>query len=577
VRALALSGPDLYVGGSFGDIGGQDRNRIARLSTTGSAVADPTWNPDANGPVFALAVSGTDLYAGGDFSSAGAAKLTRNNIARLNADGSLDPTWDPNANGSVLALAVSGSDVYVGGAFNGVGSIGGQDRRGIAKLSTTGSGAADPTWNPNANSTVFALAVSGPDLYVGGLFSGANSIGGQGRNRIAKLSTTGTGAADPTWNPNANNWVTALAVSGTELYVGGFFAGANSIGGQDRNRIAKLSTTGTGAADPTWNPDAKGQVFALAVSASDLYVGGNFGSIGRQDRNGIAKLSTTGSGDADPTWDPRANSAVFALAASDRWLAIGGQFSAVGPLSTEGVALFDLSAPAITITAPADGATYTQGQSVAASYTCTEPDGAGDIATCNGPVASGAPIDTSTAGAHTFTVTATDQAGNSTSQTANYAVVAASAGGDSGGVGGSSAGGGGGSALPIPLVAAPSIGRSGKVSTRLRGRAVLVDPGIKVTCPPGGESCTANETATARATAKLARAKPTKLTIARAHFTIPAGASRELVFKLNRAGASALRRHRRLRATVAVGARTGTGPTTTSTKTITIKRPARKR
>jgi hypothetical protein len=388
VASLAVSGTDVYAGGFFAgpnSIGGQDRNFIAKLASTGTGAADPAWDPNTNHTVHALAVSGTEIYAGGEFTSAGG--TPRSNIARLNADGTLDPTWDPGANQPVFVLALSGSDVYVGGQFTMIGGqprnniaklssagtgaadatwdpnadssvralvvsgsdvfaggefsmIGGQSRNRIAKLASTGTGAADPTWNPNPTGTVvLSLAISGADLYVGGDFT---TIGGQLRNNIAKLSSTGTGAADPTWNPDASGQVEALALSGTDLYAGGFFT---TIGGQLRNRIAKLATTGTGAADPTWDPDADDSVLALAVSGSDLYAGGFFTTIGGQPRNRIARLATTGTGAADPAWDPDANGFVQALATSGTRLAAGGDFDAVGRLSTEGVALFDIPSP----------------------------------------------------------------------------------------------------------------------------------------------------------------------------------------------------------------------------------------
>jgi hypothetical protein len=97
----------------------------------------------------------------------------------------------------------------------------------------------------------------------------------------------------------------------------------------------------------------------------------------------------------------------------------------------------DTTPPAITITTPPEGASYARGQVVAADYACTD-DGINFMTTiahqlgfptlndflafaaehnsnvapptCAGPVASGAPIDTSTPGPHTFTVTATDVA-----------------------------------------------------------------------------------------------------------------------------------------------------------------------
>ena len=87
----------------------------------------------------------------------------------------------------------------------------------------------------------------------------------------------------------------------------------------------------------------------------------------------------------------------------------------VGPLNV------DTTAPAINLSAPAANAVYAQGQAVNAAYSC--PDAVSGLGSCVGTVASGSPIDTSN-GAHSFTVTATDKAGNSSSTTVQYVAAA---------------------------------------------------------------------------------------------------------------------------------------------------------
>lgn len=79
----------------------------------------------------------------------------------------------------------------------------------------------------------------------------------------------------------------------------------------------------------------------------------------------------------------------------------------------------DSTPPTITITSP--GATsYLLNQQVPAEYACTDAESG--VASCTGPVPSGLPIDTSTVGPHSFTVTAADNAGNTAAQTAEYTV-----------------------------------------------------------------------------------------------------------------------------------------------------------
>ncbi|TML83203.1 MAG: hypothetical protein E6G07_01820 [Actinobacteria bacterium] len=82
----------------------------------------------------------------------------------------------------------------------------------------------------------------------------------------------------------------------------------------------------------------------------------------------------------------------------------------------------DRSRPTIKITTPVRGARYTRGEKVEADYSCFDPDGALDVASCRGPVPNGDSIDTATVGRHTFTVHASDWSGNRRTRTVHYTV-----------------------------------------------------------------------------------------------------------------------------------------------------------
>jgi hypothetical protein len=93
-----------------------------------------------------------------------------------------------------------------------------------------------------------------------------------------------------------------------------------------------------------------------------------------------------------------------------------GNSTTAGPIDAIKV---DKLAPAITIEAPTASG-YPYGQAVVAAYGCD--DGGSGVVGCAGPVAAGQQIGTATAGAQTFTVTATDRAGNTTSRAVDYTV-----------------------------------------------------------------------------------------------------------------------------------------------------------
>jgi uncharacterized delta-60 repeat protein len=183
------------------------------------------FDPNANGTVGVVIVQPDGkILIGGDFTSLtpnGGATVTRNRIARLNPDGTLDTAFNPNANGTVYAIAVqTDGKILVGGSFSGAGSIGGQTRNRIARLEAV-TGTAD-SFDPNANDIVQSIALQADGkILVGGAFNGANSIGGQTRNYIARLDAS-TGSAD-SFNPNANSGVDSIVVQPDgKILVGGF-------------------------------------------------------------------------------------------------------------------------------------------------------------------------------------------------------------------------------------------------------------------------------------------------------------------------------------------------------------------
>ena len=358
VLAIAIQ-PDgkLLLGGSFAQVQGVARNNIARLNTNGTL--DMAFNPNANGEVESIVVQADGrILVGGAFRAGNIGGQFRNYIARLDGATGLADSFNPDANNGVSAIAAQPDGrVLAGGLFNGFNSIGGQARNGIARLDPA-TGLAD-SFDPNAGARILTIALQGDGkILTGGFFT---SIGGQTRNRIARLDPM-TGAAD-SFDPNASQdvWTIAVQPDG-KILVGGNFHGANSIGGQTRDFIARLDST-TGLAD-SFNPDATSTVDTIALQADGkILVGGNFtdgNSIGGQTRNRIARLDPV-TGEAD-FFDPNANNLVTAIMVQpDGKVLAGGSFTGansiggqtrtlIARLSNDSAALQTLSATQSTIT-----------------------------------------------------------------------------------------------------------------------------------------------------------------------------------------------------------------------------------
>ena len=371
VFALAVSGNSLFVGGNFGMANQGGTGATPAIPASGVAKFDTmanTWsalsqgNGNGVGAATALAVSGNSLFVGDGFSTVnqggtGATPaIAASGVAKFDT---IANTWSAlsqgNSNGvnnDVRALAVIGNTIYVGGVFTAAGNV---VANNVAKFDTTTntwSALSQGNGNGVDNYVVWALAVSGNSLFVGGFFTTANQ-GGTGAtpaipaNNVAKFDTTAnTWSALSQGNGNGVNVaVNALAVSGNSLFVGGGFTTANQGGtgatpAIPANRVAKFDTTTN-----TWSALSQGNgngvnffVLALAVSGNSLFVGGNFamanqggtGATPAIPASGVAKFDTMAN-----TWSALSQGngngvgAATALAVSGNSLFVGDGFSTV--------------------------------------------------------------------------------------------------------------------------------------------------------------------------------------------------------------------------------------------------------
>ena len=315
VRALVVSGSDLYMGGHFTTAGGIAATNIAKWD-------GGSWSALGAGMnyyVYTLAVSGSDLYAGGSFTTAGG--ISANNIAKWNGS-----NWSALGSGTygyypyVFALAMSGNALYAGGAFAVAGGI---EANNIANWDG-GNWSALSAW---INGGVSALAVSVGDLYVGGGFT---TSGGISLNYIGKWN----GSSWTALGSGMNGWVRALAVSGSDVYAGGQFT---SAGGIAATNIARWN-------GGSWNPlgsGISGPVYALAVSGNNLYAGGAFAVAGGIEANNIAKWDGTSWSALGSGIEGYNYTAVFALAVSGSNLFAGGSFWTAGGQAADLIAKWD--------------------------------------------------------------------------------------------------------------------------------------------------------------------------------------------------------------------------------------------
>ena len=309
VYAIAVQADGKILAGGFfsgaNSIGGQPRNRIARLDAT-TGLAD-SFNPNANDRVHAIAVQADGkILAGGDFTvrtASADSRATASPGSMPRPDRLIRSTRTRTMRVYSIAVQADGK-ILAGGDFT-ANSIGGQPRNHIARLDAT-TGLAD-SFDPNASSTcLFNRGAGGRQDFSGRRFHHARAKRGRDSHAQQHRPAGNRRPARPDAQSQPRRqlavYATAVQPDG-KILIGGSFS---NVLGVARNNIARLNTDGT--LDTAFNPNANGDVFSIAVQADGkILAGGVFRptASAEQTRNHIARLdATTGLADS---FNPNAN------------------------------------------------------------------------------------------------------------------------------------------------------------------------------------------------------------------------------------------------------------------------------
>ena len=161
--AYELAQNMLYIGGTFVDVAGTGRTRLAKVH--GDTGALQAWNPTANNTVRTLALNYPLVYAGGDFTAAGGS--ARTGLVCIDQAG-VATSWDVSAFAlQVYSMALdSNKGIMFAGAI--AGAIG-------LKTDTSGVGAL--AWNANPDGAVEAVLHYKSTVFLGGNFTTVDGIG----------------------------------------------------------------------------------------------------------------------------------------------------------------------------------------------------------------------------------------------------------------------------------------------------------------------------------------------------------------------------------------------------------------
>ena len=275
VKASAVNGSDLYIGGEFA-LSSYAGSPICGVSTasypsTKNMSGVFKWNgygwsslgKFTGGYIESLAIDSNGiLYAGGSFNNVNGNSM--NALVKFSGSSWTTLSTGLPSGSSVRAIKPDlNGNIYIGGSFA---TAGGITVNGIAKwngstFSSIGSGVS--------GGMVYAINLdSSNNIYVGGSFT---SIGGVAVSYFAKWTGTTWTYVGSSASAGPNGQVNAIAIDGSTIYAGGSFNYPNSY----LTKFNGSSWSSVGSSSVSY-----GQIWTLLINNGLLYAGGEHVSTG---------------------------------------------------------------------------------------------------------------------------------------------------------------------------------------------------------------------------------------------------------------------------------------------------------
>lgn len=327
---IETDGSSLFIFGYFSGIGGVTKNRCAKIDLAGNLIS--AWNPNSNfGPVTGLVSlsNGNTLLVGSGFFGGD----KRAYLLGVKANGSLS-TLNLPVSGTVYTTMVDGDILYIGGAFA---TVGGVARANFAAINIRTNTLTSLNISPNG--AVNKIIKHGASIYIAGGFT---TVAAQTRNYAAAIDTSGNLQA---WNPNLNSSVEDIFVNELDsvIYIGGNFTTVN--GGTSILRLVAVNNT-DGTKISSWtNPNINSTVKGITVTGSNVYICGFFTTVNAVSRVAIASLDkNTG---ALNSWTATFDNSAFCIASNGNYVALGGYFQVVNSVPASGFVVLNATTGAI--------------------------------------------------------------------------------------------------------------------------------------------------------------------------------------------------------------------------------------